>query len=146
MRSTPEFAYLRPGDTCDTEWRVSGSRRERVSGPEDLELTWCSSEPEPTQERIGFLGKLLLSSQLCLCVDTRDTAQTGHCQTGNLNRPLIVLTRSSWINIVDLVKLPKHQPSLIRPLVLCCGCQPGVMPTQFNRVILWRMGWEEFAP
>ena len=106
-----------------TESTVSGS------GPETF-----SPEPEPTQGVIGFLGKLLLRSQRS--VDTRTRPQTAQpalrwpgAQTGNLNRPLIVLTSSSWINIVDLVKLPKHQPSLIRPLARCYGCQPGVMPT-----------------
>ena len=145
MRSTPEFAYLRPGDTCDTEWRVSeresfrswrpGADMMRLGARADTGEDWLSWET-PSQ-----------FSALSLCWHPGHSADRPlHCQTGNLNRPLIVLTRSSWINIVDLVKLPKHQPSLIRPLVRCCGCQPGVMPTQFNRVILWRMGWEEFAP
>ena len=66
MRSTPEFAYLRRGlgqDTCaGTESTVSGS------GPETF-----SSEPEPTQGGIGFLGKLLLRSQRS--VDTRSRPQ-----------------------------------------------------------------------
>ena len=64
MRSTPEFAYLRRGlgqDTCaGTESSASG-------------LETFSSEPEPTQGGIGFLGKLLLRSQRS--VDTRNRPQ-----------------------------------------------------------------------
>ena len=123
MRSTPEFAYLRRGlgqDTC-------AGQRLRARFPVRGRRHFPQSQSRH-REGLAFLGNSF-SDLRGVLTPAADHSQQGRGQTGNLNRPLIVLTSSSRINMVDLVKLPKHQPSLIRPLARCYGCQPGVMPT-----------------
>ena len=133
-------------DTCDARTRAPGERGDSFRSKETF-----SSEPEPTQEGLAFLGNSFsdLSRVLTPATDHRQQSRPAGpgAQTGNLNRPLIVLTSSSWINIVDLVKLPKHQPAQSNKTpgaVLWLPAQ-SYANTQFNGVILWRMGWEEFA-
>ena len=88
-------------DTCDARTRAPGERGDSFRSKETF-----SSEPEPTQEGLAFLGNSFsdLSRVLTPATDHRQQSRPAGpgAQTGNLNRPLIVLTSSSWINIVTL--------------------------------------------
>ena len=132
-------------DTCDAGTRAPG-REGTVSGPR---RHFPRSQSRHRRDWLSWETPSQISAVCWHPQQTTDSSAGPWAQTGNLNRPLIVLTSSSWINIVDLVKLPKHQP---RPAqsnktpgaVLWLPAQ-SYANTQFNGVILWRMGWEEFA-